>query len=241
MLRVGDDRSVFEAAPLYDKIRPDETSWYIESGQVVITLQKLLSQKWPALTDKEALEQRFGPLNLSSPALNPKPLKKPEKDGMGAMEARQKVDNLLRAAQKGNLEALKAAALELAEKKIEKVLEAVSETKDATGRGCLHFAAHKGHLEVVTYLLEEIKVPVDARDDGGETPLMLAARESHLEVAQKLLEHGADPKAGAVPNGAGAIHQAAGQGRILAVIALGALFTYLILCFEYVFLCFISF
>lgn len=186
----------------------------MESSSLIITLQKLVNLKWPALTDTEALEARFGPLKSATPTpTSPRPLKKTsDKDGAAAFSSRQKVDALLRSAQRGDVPSLKAAVLELAENDPEKLQETATETKDATGRTCLHFAANKGHLEAVQYLLEELKVLPDLQDEGGETPLMLAAREGHLEVSRKLLEHGADVSIGAIPGGAGAIHQAAGQG-----------------------------
>ena len=140
---------LLDAHPLYEKIRPDETTWYLDGNQIVITLQKLITnRKWPALTDSEALEKRFGPLNLapshSAPSREPKPISTP-KDSAGAMAAREKVDAFLRAAQRGDLEWMKSSALELAGKE-DRVATAIMETKDATGRGALHFAAHKGKV-----------------------------------------------------------------------------------------------
>lgn len=43
----------------------------------------------------------------------------------------------------------------------------VAAIKDANKRGALHFAAREGKTEVCKYLLEELKLDVDSRDDDG--------------------------------------------------------------------------
>ena len=43
----------------------------------------------------------------------------------------------------------------------------VAAIKDANKRGALHFAAREGKTEVCQYLLEELKLNVDERDDDG--------------------------------------------------------------------------
>ena len=224
---------MLDANPLYEKIRPDETSWYIDGRHMVISMQKLVPRKWPALSDKEALESRFGPMNPSAAAptdglaLSPVNAHLPPvatdattatdasgADGAGALAARSKVERLLRAAQSGNLAQLSEAAGSLGEGEGEgeDSKTALRETRDANGRGALHFAASKGKQETVLYLVQEAGVPPDAIDEKGETPLMLAAREGHYEAAKCLLENGADPLA-ANESAAQAIHHAAGHGE----------------------------
>nr|CAN69337.1 hypothetical protein VITISV_032631 [Vitis vinifera] len=89
----------------------------------------------------------------------------------------------------------------------------VADVKDANKRGALHFAAREGRTEVCKYLLEELKLDVDAKDEDGETPLLHAARQGHTVTAKYLLDHGADP---AIPSdlGATALHHSAGIGDI---------------------------
>ena len=43
----------------------------------------------------------------------------------------------------------------------------VESIKDANKRGALHFAAREGQTEVCKYLLEELKLHVDSKDDDG--------------------------------------------------------------------------
>lgn len=45
--------------------------------------------------------------------------------------------------------------------------EALSAVKDGNGRGPLHFAARGGCLELCKYMVEDLKLPVDVRDNDG--------------------------------------------------------------------------
>lgn len=56
----------------------------------------------------------------------------------------------------------------------------------------LHYAATKGHLDVMRMLLEE-NAYIDAASPNGTTPLMMAAHYGTPEAVQLLLEAGADP------------------------------------------------
>lgn len=57
----------------------------------------------------------------------------------------------------------------------------------------LHFSAHRGHLEVVRFLIAA-GADVNASEDNGSNskPLHWAATGGHLDVSQLLVEHGAD-------------------------------------------------
>lgn len=56
----------------------------------------------------------------------------------------------------------------------------------------LHYAATRGHLEVMRLLLDHYAY-IDAASPNGTTPLMMAARYGTLEAVTLLLEAGADP------------------------------------------------
>lgn len=45
--------------------------------------------------------------------------------------------------------------------------QTVADVKDANKRGALHFAAREGKTEVCKYLLEELKLDVNAKDEDG--------------------------------------------------------------------------
>ena len=47
-------------------------------------------------------------------------------------------------------------------------LKAVNDPHPATGLTCLHFAASRGHLKIITCLVEEYGVKVDSTDKEGE-------------------------------------------------------------------------
>ncbi|XP_015875446.3 uncharacterized protein LOC107412234 [Ziziphus jujuba] len=132
-------------------------------------------------------------------------------DASTALAVRQKVQQFLNAACTGNLNLLKKLAGQLDEGK--GLAKTIADIKDANKRGALHFAAREGKTEVCKYLLEELKLDVDTKDEDGETPVLHAARQGHTGTAKFLVEHGADPN---IPSelGATALHHAAGIGDI---------------------------
>uniref|UniRef100_A0A6V7QQH6 Serine/threonine-protein kinase BSK1-like TPR repeats domain-containing protein n=1 Tax=Ananas comosus var. bracteatus TaxID=296719 RepID=A0A6V7QQH6_ANACO len=89
----------------------------------------------------------------------------------------------------------------------------VADIRDANKRTALHFAAREGRTEVCKYLLEELKLDINPKDDDGETPLIHAVRQGHFDTAKYLLEQGADPSASS-SMGATPLHHAAGIGNI---------------------------
>jgi len=65
---------------------------------------------------------------------------------------------------------------------------------DGLGFTALHGAAKKGHVRIISLLLEH-RASVNACAFGwcGETPLHYACKYGHTDVVQQLLEHGANP------------------------------------------------
>jgi hypothetical protein len=93
-------------------------------------------------------------------------------------------------------------------KNLAKTVEAI---KDANKRGALHFAAIEGQTEICNYLLQDLKLNIDSKDDDGETPLIHAARQGHTATAKYLIDRGADATI-ASNLGATALHHSAGIG-----------------------------
>eukprot|EP00735_Rhodelphis_limneticus_P003675 TRINITY_DN15176_c0_g1::TRINITY_DN15176_c0_g1_i1::g.30601::m.30601 TRINITY_DN15176_c0_g1::TRINITY_DN15176_c0_g1_i1::g.30601 ORF type:complete len:566 (-),score=131.36,sp/Q52T38/ZDH22_ARATH/29.62/8e-55,zf-DHHC/PF01529.15/2.8e-37,Ank_2/PF12796.2/4.4e-06,Ank_2/PF12796.2/1.6e-11,Ank_2/PF12796.2/1.5e-13,Ank_4/PF13637.1/9.2e-06,Ank_4/PF13637.1/4.5e-09,Ank_4/PF13637.1/5e-06,Ank_4/PF13637.1/1.5e-13,Ank_4/PF13637.1/0.38,Ank_4/PF13637.1/1.2e+04,Ank_5/PF13857.1/0.0068,Ank_5/PF13857.1/3.1e-06,Ank_5/PF13857. len=62
---------------------------------------------------------------------------------------------------------------------------------DNTGDSPLHWAAFKGHEELVTFLLAYVGLDVNERDEAGQTPLHLAAMQGHTSTVSALIE---DPR-----------------------------------------------
>jgi len=87
--------------------------------------------------------------------------------------------------------ALMLAALtgqqDLAEKLIKKGADV-----NKTGWTPLHYAASKGHLSIISLLLEN-SAYIDAESPNGTTPLMMASMYGTPEAVKLLLEEGADP------------------------------------------------
>ncbi|KAL6553226.1 hypothetical protein OROGR_007068 [Orobanche gracilis] len=75
--------------------------------------------------------------------------------------------------------------------------------------GALHVAADAGLTDACKYLVEGLKLDVNAKDSLGFTPLSVAAMKGHTATSKYLLEHGA-----AIPNDRDffALHFAAENG-----------------------------
>ncbi|KAF7727259.1 hypothetical protein EC973_007872 [Apophysomyces ossiformis] len=71
-------------------------------------------------------------------------------------------------------------------------LKAVNDPHPSTGLTPMHFAASRGHVDIVRCLVEEYDVSVDARDKEGETALLKAAYAGHFHTVQYLLSKNAN-------------------------------------------------
>ncbi len=93
---------------------------------------------------------------------------------------RKTTPELLKAAQKGDIEALKAGF-------------AAGEPVDGCdryGATLLYLAAASGRIETVEFLLSA-GASVEQTSDAGNSPLMIAAARGHEEVVRRLLAAGA--------------------------------------------------
>ncbi|KAI3926256.1 hypothetical protein MKW98_028392 [Papaver atlanticum] len=102
---------------------------------------------------------------------------------------------LFNAAYIGDFDRFKRLALNHADDEMLALAKSIGKVKDEDGRGCLHFAAAGGSLEVCKYLLEKLKLDVDSKDGKGITPLYHATIKGHLDTVTYLLEKGAKPDA----------------------------------------------
>ncbi|KAL5254186.1 hypothetical protein ACHWQZ_G013826 [Mnemiopsis leidyi] len=68
----------------------------------------------------------------------------------------------------------------------------ITSRADFTLWSILHYAALKGHKDVIRYILDNEIMPVDHKDRYGRTPLFLAIQYEMRESAYLLLEYGAD-------------------------------------------------
>lgn len=62
---------------------------------------------------------------------------------------------------------------------------------DKDGWTALHYAATKGHLDIVKFLVSK-DADIDPDSPNNTTPLMMAARYGHIHVVKFLLDNGAD-------------------------------------------------
>ncbi|CAI8615569.1 unnamed protein product [Vicia faba] len=72
-------------------------------------------------------------------------------------------------------------------------MKTVEAIKAAKKRGALHFAALEGQTEICYYLLEDLKLQIDSKDDDVDTALIHAAWRGHTATAKYFIDHGADP------------------------------------------------
>ncbi|KAF8639914.1 hypothetical protein AX17_001165 [Amanita inopinata Kibby_2008] len=96
------------------------------------------------------------------------------------------------------------------------VLEAFSLANDAsprTGSTALHTAASRGHLDIVTWLVEDCGAMPDLEDREGETALHRAALNGHLSIVQFLLIHKVNIRAQDA-DGWTALHNACSKGYL---------------------------
>src|SRR5215217_2926959 len=85
-------------------------------------------------------------------------------------------------------------ACEAGKRKIAEILLANKEVDvtytDEKGRTALHYAAHRGYLDITKLLIEQGAV-IDYEDHEGETPVYFACLQKQKQTALYLLEKGA--------------------------------------------------
>ncbi|KAL6553229.1 hypothetical protein OROGR_007071 [Orobanche gracilis] len=86
----------------------------------------------------------------------------------------------------------------------------LSDYKDNLDRGALHFAAEAGLTDACKYLVEGLKLDVNANDTRGQTPLASASMKGHTATAKYLVERGASIQ---LEFGLTPLHHAAGNGN----------------------------
>jgi hypothetical protein len=62
---------------------------------------------------------------------------------------------------------------------------------DYSDRGCLHYAAMGGSIELFSYLLNYTGMDINTADSYGATPIFYAAQGGHVDLYNYLLRHGA--------------------------------------------------
>ncbi|MCL7035158.1 hypothetical protein MKW94_008251, partial [Papaver nudicaule] len=119
---------------------------------------------------------------------------------------------LLSAAHNGKLEHFKKLAEVLERMRGGGIKATLENVKDCGGYRALHYAAIGGSMNVLKYLLEEMKVDIDVKDGSGQTPLSCAAREGRLAAVEYLIQMGANPEITDDSN-ASPLHAAAVKGH----------------------------
>ncbi|KAI6649494.1 Ankyrin-3-like isoform X3 [Oopsacas minuta] len=84
--------------------------------------------------------------------------------------------------------------------------------KDMTNT-IIHSAAYGGHAKVVEYLLKEVGMDVNQKNNANRTPLYQSITQGHNSVAKTLLHHGADPNVLLGKDSETLLHVAIREGR----------------------------
>ncbi|MCL7028764.1 hypothetical protein MKW94_022497, partial [Papaver nudicaule] len=71
--------------------------------------------------------------------------------------------------------------------------DTVMSFNNENGRGAIHYAAAKGKLNVLDYLIEDLGIDVNLKDERGDSPLLHATFQGNMNTVQYLLGKGADP------------------------------------------------
>lgn len=87
---------------------------------------------------------------------------------------------------------------------------------DSSQSTALHYAAYRGDLVLVTYLVAQKGVLIDARDNRGNTPAMLASTADRDDVLRVLIKAGADLKLKGSDGGT-ILHYAARKSNLAVV------------------------
>ncbi|KAI3848013.1 hypothetical protein MKX03_001125 [Papaver bracteatum] len=120
---------------------------------------------------------------------------------------------LMLAARVGELDRFKTIAAVIDQFVVDGIPGIVNNTKDPdSGARAIHHAASGGRVNVLKYLIEDMKGEIDVKDGSGKTPLFHAAMEGRLAAVEYLLEMGANPE---IPDDSNTspLHHVAGRGH----------------------------
>ncbi|PNT62972.1 uncharacterized protein LOC100822981 isoform X1 [Brachypodium distachyon] len=94
-----------------------------------------------------------------------------------------------------------------------RLAERLGAVRDGIGMGLLHSAALGGSLPVCRFLVEDLRLDIDAAGPHGETPLTFAMGIQNVAMVRYILEQGADPEK-ANAKGSTPLHFATGIGNL---------------------------
>jgi Ca2+-binding EF-hand superfamily protein len=73
------------------------------------------------------------------------------------------------------------------------LINSLDTSEEGNEWSALHYAAYRGDVTIMTFLLSCERVNVNIRNLDGFTPLFYSAQQGHEEICELLFAHGADP------------------------------------------------
>jgi ankyrin repeat protein len=60
--------------------------------------------------------------------------------------------------------------------------------KDGKSKVALHFAVARGDLDIVKYMIENLKLDILVKDSEGNNPFFTAVEHGHLDIVKYFIE-----------------------------------------------------
>lgn len=104
-------------------------------------------------------------------------------ESTNALQEREKVQNLFKAAQEGDNSRL----MRLAHTEFDG--QAIDRIRDGRGRTCIHFAAQGGHVEACRLLIEELSADPDSTTEDGKFEQSLGREAKAVCLCESKISH----------------------------------------------------
>jgi ankyrin repeat protein len=116
----------------------------------------------------------------------------------------------------GNMDKFHKVIKVIQELGIKQIDDILTGFKDGNQRAAVHFAAAKGHCQLLKFILEKAPQCLELKDENGATPLLFAAKENEFETLRLLLDQNANANVQETKKLTTPLHEAASNGNVRA-------------------------